>query len=365
MTQKVEIDPWSSQIPIDVQKLYDKFGLEKISADIKNKFLDSHLFSRDIIVAHRDFLKWIGVAQKNAKNTAIMSGIKPSGDFHLGSKQTAQEIIFFQKKFGVKVFYAIADLEAHADNALTLEQAKEFAISNVADLLALGLDEKNSYIYRQSKEQRVMNTAFVLGSKVTKATFEAIYGERDLGLYMAVMAQMGDIFLPQHEDFGGPKNVLVPVGIDQDPHIRLSRDLAFKQRLVLPSATYHKFVMNLKGEAKMSKRDPDSMIWLSEDLQSVRKKVSKALTGGKETADEQKKSGGDISKCAIFELCKTHFEIQDEQLKSRYDRCTSGKMLCGECKKEVNDLVLQWFEKHQDMREKKMSLAQKIIQAQD
>jgi tryptophanyl-tRNA synthetase len=91
-------------------------------------------------------------------------------------------------------------LEAHADNGLSLEQAKQNAISNVADLLALGLDEKNAYIYRQSKELRVMNKAFLLSSRVTRATFEAMYGERNMGLYLSVLAQVGDIFLPQHEE---------------------------------------------------------------------------------------------------------------------------------------------------------------------
>jgi len=360
-----KIDPWSQDLILDTPKLYSEFGLERVSPALKKKFTHSHLFSRDIVVAHRDLPKWIKAAESSKKNAAIMSGIKPSGDFHLGSKQTAEEIIFFQKEFGVKVFYGIADLEAHADNGLSLEQARENAISNVADLLALGLDEKNSYIYRQSKELRVMNKAFLLSSRVTGATFEAMYGERNMGLYLSVLAQVGDIFLPQHEDFGGPKEVLVPVGLDQDPHIRLSRDLAFKEKIVLPSATYHKFIRNLKGEAKMSKREPDSMIWLSEDLNSIKKKLMKTLTGGRETADEQRRLGGDIEKCVIFDLCKTHFELDDEALSNRYLRCTNGKMLCGECKSEVAALALEWFAKHQQRREKKMSLAQKIIEKQD
>lgn len=359
-----EIDPWSSELPQDTQKLFDEFGLEKISPAMKKRFERSPLFSREIIIAHRDFSKWIKAADESKKNAAIMSGIKPTGDFHLGSKMTAEELVFFQKEFGVKVFYGIADLEAHADNKISLEEARKNAISNVADLLALGLDEKNAYIYRQSREQRVMNKAFLLSSRVTRATFEAVYGQKPMELYMAVLVQMADIFLPQHEDFGGPKEVVVPVGLDQDPHIRLSRDLAFKEKLVLPSATYHKFVRNLKGEAKMSKRDPDSMIWLSEDLQEIERKLKRALTGGRDTADEQRAKGGDIAKCVIFELCKNHFE-GEESLQARQQRCVSGKMLCGECKKEVIEMALKWFEEHQKKRKKNMEKAHKIIEAQD
>jgi len=180
-----------------------------------------------------------------------------------------------------------------------------------------------------------------------------------------VLVQMADIFLPQHEDFGGPKEVLVPVGIDQDPHIRLSRDLAFKERLVLPSAVYHKFVKNLKGEAKMSKREPDSMLWLSEDANSVEGKLKRAITGGRDTAEEQRRLGGRVDECAVFDLCKMHFEADDKSLASRRERCVTGKMLCGECKKEVIELALKWLERHQEKRGKMLKKAEKIISAQD
>ncbi|MFH1307079.1 MAG: tryptophan--tRNA ligase [Candidatus Micrarchaeota archaeon] len=358
------IDPWSTELPADTAKLFKEFGLEKINAAMKKKFEKSHLFSRDIIVAHRDLGKWMK-AKEEGKKVAILTGIKPSGDFHLGSKQTAEEIIFFQKEFGAKIYYSVADLEANADNGLLLEEGRKYAVSNIADLLALGLDEKNAYIYRQSKENRVMEKAFLLSNRVTRATFEAIYGKKPMALYLSVLVQIGDIFLPQHEDFGGQKNVLVPVGIDQDPHIRLSRDLAFKEKLVLPSATYHKFVKNLKGEAKMSKREPESMIWLSENIESVERKLMNALTGGRETAEEQKRLGGDIEVCAVYDLCKMHFEKSDKELKERYERCTKGKMLCGECKKEVVELAVKWMEEHQKKREMMMKKAEKIIERQD
>jgi tryptophanyl-tRNA synthetase len=360
----IEIDPWSNEIPKDINKLFDEFGMNRISESMKKKFMRSHLFSRNIIVGHRDFDKWIRSSEKG-NDVAIMSGLKPSGEFHLGSKQTAQEMIFLQKEFGAKVFFGIADLEAHADNGLSLEQCRENAVSNIADFLALGLDEKNAYIYRQSKEQRVMNKAHLLSRRVTRATFEALYGEKPISIYMSVLIQIADILLPQHEDFGGPKHVVVPVGFDQDPHIRFARDLAFKEKLVLPSATYHKFIKTLKGEGKMSKRDPDSMIWLSEDESSVKKKLMRALTGGRETAEEQRNSGGEIEKCAIYDISRTHFELDDDSIKSRYDRCVAGEMLCGECKKEVVGLVLEWMAKHKEKREKMMNLAQKIISRQD
>jgi len=53
------------------------------------------------------------------------------------------------------------------------------------------------------------------------------------------MAQSGDILHPQLEEYGGPKPVVIPVGADQDPHIKLTRDLAYRMR---------KFLVECRGD---------------------------------------------------------------------------------------------------------------------
>ncbi|MEM3167588.1 MAG: hypothetical protein QXW70_03870, partial [Candidatus Anstonellales archaeon] len=234
------IDPWSNQL-VEYDKLFSEFGLERISNDILKRIKNKgRFFGRGIIFAHRDFEKWLD-AWERGEEVAVVSGIKPSNDFHLGSKMTADEMIYFQKEFGAKVFYAIADLEAYADNGTSLEKGLEFAISNLADMLALGLDERKTYVWRQSQEKRVMNMAYVFARKVTNSALRAIYGERNIALYFSALTQAGDILLPQHKDFGGRKHVLVPIGVDQDPHIRMTRDIAGREGLILPSSTYHFF----------------------------------------------------------------------------------------------------------------------------
>jgi len=190
---------------------------------------------------------------------AVMTGIKPTGQFHLGSLMTARQVIYFQEQ-GAFAFYCIADLEAYEDNGIKLEESKSAAIGNVADLLALGFDPRHSYIYRQSQEERVKNLAISFARGVTLATMKAIYGTRHLGLYLASLIQAGDILLPQLQEFGGPKATIIPVGIDQDPHLRLTRDLASKfsstYRFIPPASTYHKLLKALDGSPKMSKRSP-------------------------------------------------------------------------------------------------------------
>ena len=360
---KLAIDPWASEQQLDYDRLFEEFGMSKLSSELSNK-LGFRLAQRGILFAHRDLDLWVADAEAG-KPVAIMSGIKPSSEFHLGSKLTAEEMIFFQRKFKAKVFYAIADLEAYADNGLTLEQTHDIAVSNLADFLALGLDEKNAYVYKQSQERRVMNMAYVFSRRATPAMLKALYGERNYSLYFAALTQVGDILLPQHKDFGGPKRVIVPVGVDQDPHIRFARDIAFKEKLMLPGATYHRMMRSLKGESKMSKRDPASSLSLSDPPEVAKKKLMSAFSGGRNTAEEQKKLGGEIEKDMLYEVMRFHFMDDEKELDEMKDDMVSGRLLTGEYKQKWIPHVLDWLKAHQERKKQMLPKAQKMLESLD
>jgi len=204
---------------------------------------------------------------------------------------------------------------------------------------------------------------------VTLATITAIYGERHMGLYMSALVQVADILLPQLEDFGGPKPTVVPVGIDQDPHIRFARDIAHRFRdrfgFIPPAATYHKLMRGLDGSPKMSKRNPMSYFTLTEDLESVRWKIMNAYTGGRPTAREQRELGGVPEQCAIYELCLFYFVEDDRELLDMYARCRQGEVLCGECKLKVAERVLRFMEEHQERRGRFVEQAKNIVEGED
>jgi tryptophanyl-tRNA synthetase len=182
---------------------------------------------------------------------------------------TVDDMIYFQSlSKNATVFYAIADVEAYNDNRLTLQESSKIAVQNLADILALGLDPERAIVYKQSEEIKVMRLATIFSAAVTNNMLRSIYGERQVGLYLSALIQAGDILMPQLPEFGGPKPVIVPVGADQDPHIRLARDLANSYHkefgFIPPSAVYHKLMKSLDGASKMSKRNPDSSISLQD-----------------------------------------------------------------------------------------------------
>jgi tryptophanyl-tRNA synthetase len=220
-------------------------------------------------------------------------------------------------------------------------------------------------VYKQSQEMRVMRLAVIFSRGVTNNMLRAIYGERPMGLYLSALIQAGDILLPELKDFGGPKPVLVPVGADQDPHIRLSRDLATRYReefgFITPSAIYHRLMLGLTGDTKMSKRTLEASVHLENTPAEASRNVLSAFTGGRATVEEQRRLGGEADKCPVYDLYRFHFAADDEHSQRVREECYAGIRMCGDCKKEAAGLVKKFLEEHQKKRASLMGEARELL----
>ncbi len=360
-----ELDPWGTSSVKDYTRLRTEFGIDPVAPLLSRfKKLSPHL-SRGIDFGQRDLGRVLDAIEKN-NPFAVMSGIKPTGDFHLGTKMTADDMIYFQslsKK--TTVYYAIADIEAYADNGLSFEETSKIATRNVADILALGLDPDRTVVYFQSEEVKVMRLGTVFSRGVTNNMLRAIYGERQIGLYMSALYQAGDILMPQLPELGGPKPVLVPVGADQDPHIRLARDLAGRYKdeygFIPPSSIYHRLMLSLGGSDKMSKRSSSTLLTLEDQPKDATKKIMSAFTGGRDTVEEQKRIGGRPEVCPVYDLYRFHFARNDEHVKQVFYECSKGVRLCGECKQEAAGLVKSWLDDHHKRRDSLMGDARELL----
>jgi len=361
MKNNFKIDPWgtTSLVEEDYLRLIREFGIEEVDSIVREKMRKNRFLRRKIIFGHRD-LNLIFKAIDKGQPWAVMSGIKPSGPFHLGTLTTALEIVEFQK-MGAKAYYCIADIESYEDNGITFEEAEADAIDNLADILALGLDPKNAYIWRQSKEFIVKDIAFRVSRLVTQNMLNAIYGEKTFGLYLSALIQVGDIVLPQVLD--NPQPTIVPVGIDQDPHIRLTRDLTrrYYKNFFLPGATYHYLLAGIDGSEKMAKRNPNSYFTFNETFESIEKKVKGALTGGRKNKKEQQELGGEPQKCMIYKMLMYHFEEDDTKLAKDFEMCITGELMCGEHKRECVEKVLKFIKNHQKKKQKSVDTARKLL----
>lgn len=332
------IDPWGSVLVEDYEKVISDFGLEVF--DSSSFPCPNRLMRRGVVFAGRD-LAVISKAIREKKRFYVLSGIMPSAEkIHLGNKMVVENIRYFQEH-GADAFILVADLEAAATRGVSLEEAQKRAMNfHIPAYLALGLDPKKTTFYFQSQNMEVVHLAYEFAKKITLSEFSAIYGSADPSRIMSAVTQAGDILYPQlAESMPG----IIPVGIDQDPHIRLTRDIVRrtreKHRFFAPASVYHKYTPSLDGAIKMSKSSPLGSIELPEDIKSVKHKIMRAKTGGRDTVEEQKKKGGEPEKCMIFELYKQHLVEDDRELQDVYDRCRAGKLLCGEDKQNCCALL--------------------------
>ena len=100
----------------------------------------------------------------------------------------------------------------------------------------------------------------------------------------------------------------------------------------------------------MSKSRPFSVIDLTESEKSAVKKMNAALTGGRDTVEEQRKIGGQPDKCMVFSMLKYHLVEDDKTLLKWKEECKAGSLTCGECKMRTIKLLAEFLEDHQKKR---------------
>ena len=230
---KVEIDPWGVADIQDYSRLFEEFGITRFT-EILSRIEKPHLYMRrGIIVGHRGYEEVVR-AMNERSAFAVMSGFMPSGRIHLGGKMVMDEIIWHQR-MGGDAFACIADMESHSVRGVPWSTCKEIGLNEyIVSLVALGFDVDSGHIYFQSANKKLRDLAFELGTAANFSEISSIYGfsgEVNIAHIISVVVQNADIQQPQLLDYGGPKPVVIPVGVDQDPHIRLTRDIAARMRM--------------------------------------------------------------------------------------------------------------------------------------
>lgn len=361
------IDPWASST-VDYDKLVNQFGIKKFSEILPQIINPGRLMRRGVVFGHRDFEK-INNLINTDKEFTVVTGMMPSGQMHIGHKMVVDQLKWYLDK-GAILSLPIADMESYAARGINFETAKDIAINEyLSNYIALGLDlnHKNVNVYLQSQNELLKDLTFKLSKKTNFNELKSIYGfspSTNFAHLYAPLIQVADILFPQIEEMGGPKRVVVPVGIDQDPHIRLTRDIAEKMNddlsFISPSSTYHRFLTGLTGD-KMSSSKPKTAIYLNESPEIAEKKVKTAKTGGRESLEEQKKLGGNPDQCVVYEMLVYHLIDDDKELKKIYDSCKDGSLLCGECKGRTSELMKKLFEDLSKKQEDSREIAKNLI----
>ena len=349
------VTPWHVEGDIDYDKLIKQFGTQKISNDILTKLQkitgeDHFMLRRGVFFSHRD-LNLILNNYEKGDEFFLYTGRGPSGHTHIGHLVPWVFAKWLQEKFNVNMYFQLTDDEKFfSKQNLSLEQTSNFALENALDFIALGFNPEKTKIIIDTKNIKTLYPiAAEVAKKINFSNTKAVFGftnETNLGMIFYTSLQSAPCFI---ED----KPVLIPLGVDQDPHFRITRDVAQKINKVKPALIHNIMIPSLLGPGgKMSASDEKSTIYTTDSPEQVKKKINKyAFSGGQPDIDEHRKIGGDPDIDVSYQYLRIFFEPDDVKLKKIYDDYKSGKMLTGELKAILIEKINNFLSLHQEKRE--------------
>ncbi len=287
----------------------------------------------------------------------IFSGIRPTGDIHLGNYFGAlRNWVELMDKY--EAIYGVVDYHA-LTTPFEAERMPQQVFNTLATMIAVGLNPERCILMVQSDVPEHTELAWILSclaplgqmERMTQFKEKSQQAVEDINLgllaYPALMA--ADILIYRAE--------VVPVGDDQIQHLELSRDLARKFNNLYgeyfpepqPLLTHTPRIMGLDGKSKMSKT-LNNHISLFEEPDTLRQKIMTAVT------DENRKRRSDPGNpdiCNIFSLHKVFSEEDEIQMVNR--ECRSAGIGCVDCKKmllkHLEEFIAPFREKYKQLHE--------------
>lgn len=370
MKKKTTVNPYEVSGVVDYGKLIREFGVKRLGEEELDKIASftggelHHYLRRGIVFSYKD-LKPVLDSYAKGKKFFLYTGLGPSGPLHLGHVMGWLFVKWLQDKFKVDLWFQITDDEKFLYKDLSFEDVEHWTKENMLDIIALGFDPKKTHFLIDTVHAGIMYPeAIKVAKRITFSTIKAAFGFTDsnnIGSIFYTAMQTVPVFLPnilnKRNDY-----CLIPFGIDQDPHFRISRDVVEKLGHKKPGLLHWKFMPPLSGVlGKMSSSHTTPTILLSDSPSEVKKKINKyAFSGGKETVELHRKHGGNPDVDVAFQWL-TYFLESDEQLEAIRQDYASGKLLSGELKKILIDQVNTFLKEHQERRKRADKLLKEFV----
>lgn len=297
----------------------------------------------------------------------VYSGVRATGQLHLGNYYGAVKgMLALQDQYDC-VFSVV---DAHA--ITTPYDPKTLAASTrnvVLDYLAAGLDPDKCLIEIQSHVPQHTELAYYLSTIYPVSRLEDLPTYKEKKAQHPKYVNMGLLFYPvlMAADILLYKGELVPVGIDQEPHLEVTREIARKFNAqfseIFPEPTRFKtdgeYIPSLLGIGKMSKTVEGSSIALSDSLDVIKKKLSAAPTDSGTTGGPVPTQGGVANLFTLLSL------FGGDAVYEKYEHDYQlGKIRYGDMKKDLAEAIYKELKPHQEKRaefEKNYQLVDKIL----
>ncbi|XP_059058239.1 tryptophan--tRNA ligase, cytoplasmic [Achroia grisella] len=364
------VDPWNvtgkSETGIDYDKLIKRFGSQKIDESLIQRFETvtgkraHHFLRRGIFFSHRDFHNILSLYEKGEK-FYLYTGRGPSSEsMHIGHMIPFMFTKWLQDVFNVPLIIQLTDDEKVLWRDIKVEDARQMAFNNAKDIIAVGFDPKNTFIFNDldfiGQCPAFYQNMVRIQKSVTFNQAKGIFGFGDsdvIGKVSFPAIEAAPAFSTSFPFIFGNKVLpsLVPCAIDQDPYFRMSRDVAARLKMPKPSLLHSTFLPALQGaQQKMSASDPNASIFLNDTPKQIKNKINKyAFSGGQATVEEHREKGGNTSVDISYKYL-TFFLEDEERLNEIKKQYESGEMLTGELKKVAIEAITPFVQAYQARR---------------
>ncbi len=296
----------------------------------------------------------------------VLSGMQPSGFLHLGNLMGALDN-WRKLQDQYECYYFIADWHALTTNYADTSKIRTFVREMVIDWLAAGLDPEKSVLFQQSlvPEHAVLHLLLSMSTPLPWLERVPTYKEKIEQIQDKDMNTYGFLGYPvlQAADILIYKAHFVPVGIDQLPHLELTREMGRRFNQFYgeifpepqPLMTEYPKLPGTDGR-KMSK-SYNNCLYLSESPEDITKKVMQMVT---DPARVRRQDPGNPDVCPLFALDKIfapkawcdHVDVE----------CRRAGIGCVDDKKELLKHLLAYLKPIQDRRKELAGHPEKVTE---
>lgn len=371
------VNPWevSAKGKIDYDKLIDRFGCQRLDQSLISRLhrLTSrppHVFlRRGVFFAHRDFADILDAYERGDK-FYLYTGRGPSSEaLHLGHLIPFMFTKYLQDAFKVPLVIQLTDDEKFLWKNLTIEESQRLARENAKDIIACGFDISKTFIFADFSYVggSFYKNMLEVAKRVTYNQAVGIFGftgEDHIGKVSFPPVQAVPSFPSSFPHlFSGKENLrcLIPCAIDQDPYFRMTRDVAPRIGCHKPALIESLFFPALQGETgKMSASDPNSAIYVTDSAKDIKNKVNKhAFSGGQDSIEKHRQLGANLEVDIPIKYLTFFLEddVELEHIKKEYGE---GRMLTGEVKQRLVEVLTELVERH---RRARASVTEEMVDA--
>ncbi len=271
----------------------------------------------------------------------ILSGMRPTGKLHLGNLHGAlSNWVALQNHGDYDCFYFVADWHALTSDYATTEHIRANTIDMVIDWLSAGLDPRQSTLFVQSSIKEHAELFLLLAMITPLAWLERnpTYKEIKEELAQKDLSTFGFLGYPvlQAADIIMYKAYGVPVGVDQLPHVELTREIArrfnflYGETFPIPEPLLAEVEKLLGTDGRKMSKSYDNAIFMSDTGEELKKKVAAMFT---DPQRQRKSDPGRPELCNVYTLHGLYSAPEDAA--GIAPACRSAAIGCTECKRRL------------------------------